>query len=214
LPKKVVRFGIMADPPATIRLPDVEPARLRAAVRSVLAQQRAEPPGQAALSSAPTGHLPSAEQLSSDAREALQDEPEDSSAAERFQGLLELGYLVASADGFAPEEREALAMLLEYATAAAASRDVLLLHFNDLDATSAALGRSERLLRAASSFESSSSREQAISFAALVAVADGLLDGAEMQVLLSLGKLFSLSTEQVRALVDQVMASIARALDR
>ena len=105
-------------------------------------------------------------------------------------------------------------MLLEYATAAAASRDVLLLHFNDLDATSAALGRSERLLRAASSFESSSSREQAISFAALVAVDDGLLDGAEMQVLLSLGKLFSLSTEQVRALVDQVMASIARALDR
>jgi signal recognition particle receptor subunit beta len=154
----------MAHSPTGLRLPEVAPARRLAAVRAVLARQSAEMPRQVVDPSALIGRLPSPAKLRAGAVQAQKEEAEDARAAEYFESLLELGYLVASADGLAAEERETLALLLEHATESSVSRDVLQLHFSDLDATSAALGRSERLGRVAANFDSTHAREEAISF--------------------------------------------------
>jgi hypothetical protein len=134
--------------------------------------------------------------------------------AEYFASLLELGYLVASADGLADEERDMLSQLVEHATASVVDHQALRLHFADLDATVAALGRSERLLRAASTFTTPAAREEALSFAALVAMADGRLEPDEMAVLERLGAEFSLGAGEVRAIVEHVAECIRQQLDR
>jgi tellurite resistance protein len=203
----------MAHSPTGLRLPDVEPARRNAAVRAVLAHQSAEMPQQVVQATALVGRLPSPAQLRTGAQQALKEEAEDGRAAEYFQSLLELGYLVASADGLAAEERETLALLLEHATDSIVNRDALQLHFSDLDATSAALGRSERLGRVAANLDTERAREEALSFAALVAMADGTLEPAELQVLIELGRHFALSPEQVQAVVARVADCVRQQLE-
>src|SRR5262249_11811114 len=56
----------------------------------------------------------------------------DDAPARRFTALLELGYLVASADGLDPSERAALARLLEAVTGSAVDQPTLERHFEDL----------------------------------------------------------------------------------
>ena len=157
--------------------------------------------------------FPSLAQLKAGAQESVKESAQDAQAARRYQSLLELGYLVASADGLADEEREVLALLLERASDRVVDRKMLQLHFSDLDATIDALGRRERLGRVAADFESFEEREEAISFAALVAMADGAVEQPEMRALLDLGERFSLSAEDVYALVDRVAAGINEALE-
>jgi tellurite resistance protein len=53
--------------------------------------------------------------------------------ARYFQSILELGYLVASADGLAEEEKNALADLLEQVTGKVIDQGQLKLHFQDLE---------------------------------------------------------------------------------
>lgn len=202
----------MAEPPKGPELPDVEPEQLRAAVRKVLTQQRAQMPDRAVDAHKLMGRLPTTDLLRQTASEAIKEEADDAQAAECFQSLLELGYLVASADGLAGEERAALAALVEYATQSTVDLDMLQLHFSDLDATCAALGRRERLQRAASTFETFQAREEAMGFATLVAIADGTLDPTEVAVLIELGEHFSFSPDQVRTVIDHVVASIKREL--
>lgn len=193
-------------------LPEVEPERLRTAVRAVLAQQQTEMPDQAVQTDALLGRLPTAAALRASAEQAQQEEPADEAAAEYFQSLLEVGYLVASADGLAAEEREALAQLVQHATDSVVDQDALQLHFSDLDATVAALGRRERLSRAAANFDESTTRFEALGFATLVAIADGTLDPAELEVLVELGQHFALSPAQVRSVVDYVATELERRL--
>jgi tellurite resistance protein len=194
-------------------LPEVAPARRNAAVRAVLARQSAEMPQQVVGAAALIGRLPSPAQLRTGAQQALKEEADDARAAEYFQSLLELGYLVASADGLAADERETLALLLEHATDSAIDRDGLQLHFSDLDATSAALGRSERLGRVAATIDTARAREEALSFAALVAMADGTLEPAEVQVLVELGRHFALSPEQVETVIARVADCLRQQLE-
>lgn len=201
----------MVDSTSRVRLPDVQPERLRDAVWAVLAEQRAD-------ANVPTagggkaGRLPSAAQLRQGAEDTVRAAGEDAQVAEYFASLLELGYLVASADGLAEQERDTLAQLVEHATAHAVDRHALMLHFHDLDATVAALGRSERLLRAAASFTGPVAREEALTFAALVAMADGSLEPEELAVLVRLGEQLSLSEREVRAVVDHVAEQIQQHL--
>jgi len=169
-------------------------------------------PQQVVQATALVGRLPSPAKLRAGAEQALKEEAEDARAAEYFQSLLELGYLVASADGLAAEERETLALLLEHATDSIVNRDALHLHFTDLDATSAALGRSERLGRVAANLDTERAREEALSFAALVAMADGTLEPAELQVLIELGRHFALSPEQVQTVVARVADCVRQQL--
>jgi tellurite resistance protein len=137
-----------------------------------------------------------------------------SDSSRDFQALLEVGYLVASADGFAPEERHALAHLLEHATGAAVSESTLELHFEDLDESTALLGRSQRLLRAAADLEDDAARRDALRFAALVALADGQLGEAEAAALGELGKCLAFDEASASQLVDEVVAEIVAEIER
>lgn len=136
----------------------------------------------------------------------------DSKAATYFVSLLEIGYLVASADGFADEERNALADLLERATGKGVVHDELDLHFRDLEAACQMLGRRERLRRAAADFEGKDGHEEAVGFAALVALADGKLAGAENVALAELGSHFGFDDARVNEIVSGVVSRVKAAL--
>ena len=156
-----------------LELPDVGSEVLREAVRTALEQQSSDIAAPSVGPRSLSGRLPTTDQLKAGAEASVAEEGEDAAAAQYFQSLLELGYLVASADGLADEEREALADLVEHATGSAVEHDVLTRHFTNLDAAAEMLGRRERMGRIAANFDDFMAREEAMSFAALVAVADG-----------------------------------------
>jgi len=120
---------------------------------------------------------------------------------------------VASADGFAEQERQALAALLEQATGAAVDRAEIEIHLKDLEDACAMLGRKERLRRAAAEFDDKHGRSEAIGFTALVAVADGTLADAELEALHELGTCFELSPGDVEGIVMAIARDIDRALE-
>lgn len=134
-------------------------------------------------------------------------------AAVYFHTVLELGYLVASTDGFAELERKALAELIETATNAALERTALLAHFDDLDSGTDVLGRSQRLARAAANIEDAHKRDSALRLVALIATADGHLDDTELDALAELGGHFEVSREQVEGVARDVVADITRHLE-
>lgn len=187
-----------------VDLTHVAPERLQAAIRSLIE-------GQAAETLTRSGHhLPSTSSLR-DGAAAVHAEATDTKARQ-FQSMLELGYLVASADGFAEAERHALATLLEQITGSAVNHDELELHFRDLDEACEVLGRHERLRRAAADFEDSLGRDEALGFAALVAVADGQIADPEMSALAELARCFEIRENDVEAIVDGVVRDIQRAV--
>jgi len=203
----------MADLPPGLKLPAAKPEILCTAVRAVLEQQSTAMPAQHVEPQALIGRLPSATRLREGAAETIREDPTDAQAAEYFQSLLELGYLVASADGLVAEERDALALLVKHATDSVVDNDVLQLHFRDLDAACEVLGRRERLSRVAANFDSPHAQHEALSFAALAAIADGTLAPSEMAVLLELGEHFKLTAKQVEMVVDSVATSIRHELE-
>ncbi len=126
----------------------------------------------------------------------------------RFMAALELGYLAASADGLDTSERDALAKTLERVTGIGFDHDAFAAHFFDLDSAVAMLGRRERLARTAAEFDSDDARADAIRFAALVAMCDGTLRAAELDVLNEAGGHFTWSAEQVLGLVTDAAARV------
>ena len=154
--------------------------------------------------------MPSSQQLQAGADSTLKQD--DSDAGRFFQSILEVGYLVASADGFADEERHALAHLLGLIMGDIVNEEALELHFKDLDDACEMLGRRERLRRAAADFDSGSAKQQAIGFAALVALADGKLAGPELEALKVLGTHLELTDAQVGDAVQRVVGEIKRGL--
>lgn len=191
----------MADRNVIVELPAVPPAQLAAAVRSMLGEGGEMAP------------LPSAARLSADAAAAVAAGG-DPDAARRFQALVELGYLAASADGLDPAERDALATLIERLTGDAVDHGTLAQHLADLDDAAAMLGRHERLARVAADLGDGDRRDEALGFAALVAMADGELHGEELAVLDELGGCFGLAAAEVRAIVDRVADAVTRAVAR
>ncbi len=155
-------------------------------------------------------NLPTSARLKQGA-ELTRDNPEDE-VSKYFQAILEVSYLVASADGFADEERSALARLLESVTQSAVDHDTLELHFKDLDDACEMLGRRERLRRAAEDFGDETARQQALCFAALVAMADGKLAQAEASALSDLGHHLGCEPDQVSALTQQMAQTVRAAL--
>jgi len=177
----------MAEPPI-LQLPDADPAQLAVAIRAVVAEDRAQ-----------------VARLRAGALQTISDAPpDDGAAARRFQSLLEIGYLVASADGLADEEREGLARLLEQLTDSVIDRSTLEQHFKDLDEGAAMFGRRERLGAAAALLDDDE-RDGALTFAAAIAMSDGWLDEDEVKVLIELGSHMSLDADRVRALVEEVV---------
>lgn len=182
-----------------VELPAVAPERFAVAVRAMLGEGGEMAP------------LPSSARLSADAAAAVA-EGGDADGSRRFQALVELGYLAASADGLDPSERDALATLVERLTGSAVDHATLDRHFEDLDAAAAMLGRHERLARVAADLGEGDRRDEALGFAALIAMADGRLHRDELAVLDELGGCFGLSASEVRAIVDRVADAVARAV--
>jgi tellurite resistance protein len=184
----------MSEAEAIVRLPEADPARLAAAIEAVLEAR---------------GDLRA--RLRAGAEQSMRDEPDDVATATRFQTLLELGYLVASADGFAEAESASLASLLERVTASAIDRAALQRHFRELDAAVVALGRHERLARLAAELDDAGA-EEAIGLVATIAMADGRLSVPEHAVLRELGEHLRLPEARLVALVQQAAAQIEEAL--
>jgi tellurite resistance protein len=187
---------------STIDLSTHDSGKLKAAIATV-------------IQGAPTalaGHLPSSAKLADGARESGQEEA--TVASTYFQSLLEIGYLVASADGFAKEEGHALAELLSTVTGSRVSVDALELHFEDLAQACEALGRRERLRRAAEDFDDGLGRGEALGFAALVAVADGRLAPPEAATLKELAQHFGLTDAQLGEAVNDVITRLRSELER
>jgi hypothetical protein len=155
--------------------------------------------------------LPSGAQLQQGAKATL--EGRDEPVSVYFVSILEIAYLVASADGFVDEERQALALLLERVTGHAVGQDAMDLHFRDLDEACELLGRRERLRRAAEDFADGMSRREAISFATLVAIADGKLAEPEARALTELGEWFGLTRDQVLQVVEAVVSRLRAELE-
>lgn len=153
-----------------------------------------------------------AEELREGAAASVTDEARDSETARLFQTFLELGYLVASADGFAPEERASLAQLLETVTGGAIEESTLDEHFQDLDQGVAMLGRQHRLAAGAAALEGERAAEEAIVLVTLIALADGVLAKAEYDVIAGLGEHAGVGPERVKALVDQAGDHVKEAL--
>lgn len=183
-----------------VELPAVPPARFAAAVRAMLGEGGEMAP------------LPSTARLEADAAAAVAEAGGDPDGSRRFQALVELGYLAASADGLDPAERDALATLIERLTGAAVDHGTLDRHLCDLDAAAAMLGRRERLARVAADLGDGDRRDEALGFAALIAMADGRLHSAELAVLDELGGCFGLAASEVRAIIDRVADAVARAV--
>lgn len=182
-----------------LELPAVPPERFAVAVRAMLGEGGEMAP------------LPSSARLAADAAAAVAAGG-DADGSRRFQALVELGYLAASADGLDPAERDALATLIERLTGAAVDHDTLDRHLVDLDAAAAMLGRHERLARVAADLGEGDGRDEALGFAALIAMADGRLHRDELAVLDELGGCFGLAAGEVRAIVDRVADAVARAV--
>jgi tellurite resistance protein len=153
-----------------------------------------------------TGDEARAARLRAGAEQSAAAAPSDSDTARRFQTVLELGYLVASADGFDDRERSSLARLLESITGAALDHDALELHFRDLDDGALVLGRRERLARVAAELEAEAERIEALELATLIALADGRLGAPELDVLVEAGGHMDIAPARVRALIDDVGA--------
>ena len=153
-----------------------------------------------------------AERLHQGAMAAVSDEESQSAAGRRFQILLELGYLVASADGLADAERASLAHLLETVTQRAIDVTTLDEHFQDLDQGVRMLGRHHRVAAAAAQLGDVQGAEEAIVLVTLVAVADGELARDEFEVIESIGKHAGVEADRVKELIDEVASQIKEAL--
>jgi tellurite resistance protein len=178
-------------PEPIVWLPVADRARLAAAVHAVATEDHGR-----------------VTRLREGARESMAEAPSDADTARRFQNVLELGYLVASADGFHAEERTALARLLESITGAAVDHDALELHFRDLDQAVEALGRRERLARVAAELDDESAAVEAVGLAALIALSDGRLEQLELDVLVELGQHLAWTPERVRSVVEGVAGRV------
>jgi tellurite resistance protein len=133
------------------------------------------------------------------------------SETDQFMAALELGYLAASADGLDVTERASIANALERVTGIGYDQAAFAAHFGDLDEAVAALGRRERLARTAAEFDSDEQREGVIQFAALVAMADGVLHAPELVVLEEAGSHFKWDAERIRRLVNDAAARLGGA---
>jgi tellurite resistance protein len=141
-----------------------------------------------------------AARLQSGARQSIAEAPADLDAARWCQSLVVLGFLVSSADGFADDERRLLAGLLELVVSETIDREMLELHLGELAEQVEILGRTQRLARAAQELDDPAAADDALAFAALVAMADGTLGQVELDALVELGGFLSIAPDRVRAL--------------
>ncbi len=181
----------MSDPAPVVALDATDPARIARAVHHVVVSDGVR-----------------AARLAAGASQSVVDNPTDTRSADWFLSLVELGWLVASADGFDPAERTSMAALLATVTGEAVNEHMLDRHLGELAEQVEIMGRSQRLARAAAELADQSAGDDALAFAALVAMADGRLEQIELDALIALGSYVSIDADRVRALVASLAADV------
>jgi hypothetical protein len=193
-------------------LPACDAAAMAAAVRSAMKQQATDVAAPSIGPRALVGRLPTLVSLEHGAAELIKESPEDAAAARYFASIVEACYLVAAADGFQEEERVAVSTLMQHATGATIDDARLQEMFDGFERALYSEGLEKRLDSVAGEFQDFMAREEAMSFAALVAISDRVLDLKEVVTLTALGKRFDFSAGEVEAVIAAVAASLKRAL--
>ncbi len=181
-----------------ITLPSTTPEAMRAAVATVLEARSDTSPV------ADGHHLPSAERLRTTAQ--------DGDSQSFFSAALEAAYLVAAADGVDDGERALLGELVHKVTGVAVHADELAEHFAQFEAAARASSRTARLEAVTARLDGFIEREEALGFAALVAMADQHFARKEARALIELGETFGFSAGEVQALLQSLVAAIEKAL--
>ena len=183
-----------------VSLPDATPEAMLAAIAAVL-ETRTEAP----LAGGDDARLPTtAERFRTSAANAVQDG--------FFLASLEAAYLVAAADGVDARERAALGDLVRRITGLDLDSEILAEQFATFDAAAKATSRAARLEAVAMRLGGFVEREEALGFAALVAMADHHFARKEARALIELGEAFGFSVGEVQALLDGLAAAIREAL--
>lgn len=200
---------------AFLKLPKLPPANREAvtrAVRRAIEQQAADVAAPSVGPRKLSGRLPSTHKLAGGAELLAKGSSEDAEAVRYFGAMLEICYLVAAADGLAEEERTALYDLIDYTTRSALKHARLDALFDEMAQRLADQGLEARLDAVAAELDDFMAREEALGFAALVAIADSVLAPKEAVTLIALGKRFDFSAGEVQAVVDVVAATLQRAM--
>ena len=153
-----------------------------------------------------SGRLPSKQSLLA-GQLALRDAP-DSEDARGQRALLECALIVASADELTPEEQTALERLFQQVLGDPQAAQLV----QQLQAELETEGVESSLRRVAKDLVTFEQREQALSFAALAAIADRELAEPEADRLLDLGARFGFGVGEVQRLVDRVAKALKSAL--
>lgn len=190
------------------QLPSCDAEALRGAIQTAVRQQTADVTAPSVGPRSLIGRLPPSTRLENGAEQFVQESPEDAEAARYFAGIVEASYLVAGADGLAETERAALIQLVSEATGRAIDADDLNVLFELFDERVQRDGLEARLVAVADNFDDFMARGEAMSFAVLVAIADGVLAPGEGVALTALGARLGFAAGEVQAVLDQVVTTI------
>jgi tellurite resistance protein len=192
-----------------LNLPDligVEPERLRGAVKAVVAQQVRDV---AAPSLGPMDLEGTVAPRRFTAEPSLGANPDEVAAARHFVALMEAAYLVATSDGMSDAERQTLVDLIAYLTGDSTSPTVVTQMMAGFQALLDREGLSARLQHVAAQFDDFMAREEALSFAALVLIADGSISRKEVRGLIELAEVLGYSVGEAQAAIELVARSVA-----
>lgn len=197
-------------------LPDCDSETLAAAVRTLMVKQAGDVATPSVGPRALMARLPKIDRMEHGAEQLFSSMPptslEDEAVGRYFSAIVEACYLVGVADGFADEERGAVADLIGFATGDVFNRERAISVFEAYAKLLAEQGLEARLDAVASRLDDFVAREEAMSFAALVAVADRELADKEAVMLMALANRLDFSRGEVQAVVKQVAVTLAEAI--
>jgi len=194
-------------------LPPCSPEVYAEALHDVIAQQVSEAAAPSVGPRALIGRLPKVEKVEGGGLYETMPptSAEDAEAGKYFSGVVEACYLVAAADGMAEMERAAVGHLIRCATGGGLDEPDAI--FDAYGQLLERQGLEARLDAVADKLEDFMAREEAMGFAASIAVADRELARNEGVVLMALAKRFDYSQGEVQAAVAQVAKKLVAAIE-
>jgi tellurite resistance protein len=197
-------------------LPECDALTLARAVRRVMEKQAGEVATPSVGPRALMARLPRIDRMERGAEQLFSSIPpashEDEAAGKYFSAIIESCVMVAAADGLAGEERDAVIELIRLSTGEDMGSDRAGELFDAYAGLLEEQGLETRLDAVAERLDDFLARQEAMGFAALVAIADRELADREFVVLMALAKRLDFSRGEVEAVIRQVAAELADAV--
>jgi tellurite resistance protein len=190
-------------------IPNVDRERLAAAVRKLVEQHARESAAPSVGPQSLSARLPALASLpptDSDLQGGA-----DAEATRHFLGLLEAAYLVAAPDGVTPAERAALGELIAQVTGQV-RRDAVARALARFDEEIERDGLPARIAAVAARFEDFMAREEALTFAGIIALSDGSLSRRELRGLIEFAEQLGYSMGELQVALDTIASNLRRAL--